>query len=62
MKTEITLTWEQFKHYIDGNFISMSKAQIKYKNEVERAGGTYLIVSHMNDLLNYLKNDYSLII
>ncbi|NOZ35658.1 MAG: hypothetical protein GXO80_10220 [Chlorobi bacterium] len=59
------------KAIIKGRFVAieikykkdrMSKTQIKYKNEVERAGGTYLIVSHMNDLLSYLKSNYSLII
>lgn len=48
------------KAIIEGRFIAieikykkdrMSKAQIKYKKQVERAGGIYLIVSHMNDLL-----------
>ena len=51
------------KAIIKGRFIAIeikykkdrtSEAQIKYKNEVERAGGIYLIVSHMNDLFNLL--------
>lgn len=54
------------KAIINGKFVAveikygkdrMSKAQINYKNEVEQAGGKYLIVSHMNDLLNFINKN-----
>ena len=32
----------------------MSIEQLKYKDEIERAGGVYLIVSHMNNLFDYI--------
>ena len=32
----------------------MSEAQQKYKQEVERAGGDYLIVRTMTDLISFL--------
>lgn len=54
------------KAIIKGQFVAieikykkdrMSEAQKKYKKEVEQAGGIYLIVSHMKDLLNLLSNN-----
>lgn len=53
------------KAIIKGQFVAieikykkdvMSTAQAKYKNDVERAGGTYLIVHTMNDLMKYLQS------